>query len=293
MAEVTGIPKLLTERIVTSVGERMPEKKINSNSPLGMFDSGLGGLTVMTEVQKLLPQEDIIYLGDTARVPYGSRTPAEIIKFNQEIIAFMRSEGCKLVIMACGTSSAIAYPVLKNVAKVPLQGIITPAVQAALRVTRNKRIGLIATVGTVQNGAFQQALKEGDKSVQVYANACPLFVPLVEGGFIEAEETKFVAKEYLKPLMAKKIDTLIMGCTHYPHLAKVIQEIVGPGVMLINPGVATAQFVKETLTRLKMTSQGGRPARYNYYVTGSPMNFQDVGSRLLAKPISGVKQIKL
>jgi glutamate racemase len=285
---------LQTERIVTSIaGERMTERKANSSSPIGMFDSGVGGLTVLAEVQRQLPNESVIYFGDTARVPYGSRSAAEIIRFNLEIINFLKNEGCKMIVMACGTSSAIAYPVIRNSTKLPLQGIITPAVQAAINATKNKKIGLIATVGSVQSGAYQQVAKEIDKSIQIFANACPLFVPLIEGGFIDTDETRFIAKEYLKPLMAKKIDTLILGCTHYPHLSKVIQSIVGPSVTLINPGIETASFVKDTLERMNQLADGSRPAKYSFYVSGSPVQFQDIGSRLFGKPITGVKQIKL
>ncbi len=265
-------------------------KKATPSSPIGIFDSGVGGLTVLAQVLKQLPNEDYIYLADTARVPYGGRSPQEIIKINQEIIPFLINQGAKLIIMACGTSSAIAYPVVKDEYAVELINLIEAGSRAALSATKNKQIGVIATAGTVNSGAFQN--KIGNEA-QVQAVACPLFVPLVEDGLVETDETRKVAKEYLKPLISAGIDTLILGCTHYPHLSKVIKEIVGPSVTLVDPAVAAVAQAKAMLKKAGTIKTTGSPAKASFLVTGSAIHFQDVGSRLLGKAIVGAKQVKL
>jgi len=263
-------------------GEGESAKK-TPDSPVGIFDSGVGGLTVYSEFIRQLPGENVIYLADTARVPYGGRPAEEIIKINEEIIGYFIGRGVKMVIMACGTSSSIAYPVLKDKYDIPIIPMIEPGARGAVQATRNGKIGIIATLGTVNSGAFQNAIKDAE----VYAVACPLFVPLIEGGFIEADETKKVARDYLKPLIKAGIDTLILGCTHYPHLKKIIGEIVGPNVALIDPAYEAVQDAK------KMQRNKGTHGKHEFEVTGSPLHFQDLGSKLLGRPIANVKQLKL
>jgi glutamate racemase len=240
-----------------------------------------------------LPNEDVVYLADTARVPYGGRPPEEIIKINEEIIPFLIDYGAKLIIMACGTSSSIAYPVLKDKYKVHLISLIEPGARAAAAATRSGIIGLIATVGTVNSQAFQNAVISLKKDATVVAQACPLFVPLIEGGFIEAEETKRVVKEYLKPLLKEKIDTLILGCTHYPHLAKALRERTGPEVVFVDPAEEAVADAKKLLQKAGTTKSKTSVPKYEYLVTGSVVQFQDLGSRLLGKPISHAKQVKM
>jgi len=278
------------EKVGTKVSGIQKAKKATPSSPIGIFDSGVGGLTVLAQVLKQLPNEDYIYLADTARVPYGGRSPQEIIKINQEIFPFLINQGAKLIIMACGTSSAIAYPVVKDEYAVELINLIDAGSRAALSVTKNKQIGVIATAGTVNSGAFQN--KIGNEA-QVQAVACPLFVPLIEDGMVETDETRKVAKEYLKPLISAGIDTLILGCTHYPHLAKVIKEIVGPSVSLIDPAVEAVTQAKNMLKKAGTIKTTDSPAKGSFLVTGSAIHFQDVGSRLLGKSIVGAKQVKL
>lgn len=279
--------------MVGKIAEKAEEKKLIPSSPIGIFDSGVGGLTVLREIMRQLPNEDVVYLADTARVPYGGRPPEEIIKINNEIIPFLIDYGAKLIMMACGTSSAIAYPVVKDKYKVRIIGLIEPGARAAVAATHSGIIGLIATVGTVNSNAYQKALLSLKKDVKVEAQACPLFVPLVEGGFIEAEETKRVAREYLKPLLKEKIDTLILGCTHYPHLAKILRERTGPNVVFIDPAEEAVADAKKLLKKAgTMKSKTSQP-RYEYLVTGSVVQFQDLGSRLLGKPITHAKQVKL
>lgn len=263
------------------------------SSPIGVFDSGVGGLTVLKEIMRQLPNEDVVYLADTARVPYGGRPPEEIIKINEEIIPFLIDYGAKLIIMACGTSSSIAYPVLKDKYKVHLISLIEPGARAAAAATRSGIVGLIATVGTVDSQAFQNAVSSLKKDAKVVAQACPLFVPLIEGGFIEAEETKRVVKEYLKPLLKEKIDTLILGCTHYPHLAKALRERTGPEVVFVDPAEEAVSDAKKLLQKAGTTKSKTSVPKYEYLVTGSVVQFQDLGSRLLGKPISHAKQVKM
>ena len=261
--------------------------------PVGIFDSGVGGLTVFSEFIKYLPSEDVIYLADTARVPYGGRPPEEIIKINEEIMNYFVGRGVKMVIMACGTSSSIAYPLLKDKYQIPIVALIDPGSYGAVQATKNGKIGIVATLGTVNSGAFQKKIKELKKDAEVYAEACPLFVPLIEGGFTEADETKKVARDYLKPLLKAGIDTLIFGCTHYPHLRKVIGEIVGPNVALVDPAYEAVRDAKKILKKNGMLKSKTTHGKYEYLVTGSPMQFQDLGSKLLGRLIAGVKQIKL
>jgi glutamate racemase len=283
----------VTEKVAHKLTEKPEEKKTTPSSPLGIFDSGVGGLTVLREIMHQLPHEDAIYLADTARVPYGGRSPEEILKINEEIIPFLIDQGAKLIVIACGTSSAIAYPVLKDKYKVRLIGMIEPGARAALAATRSGRIGVIATVGTIHSHAFQKTLQSMRENIQVFAQPCPLFVPLIEGGFIEAEETKRVAKEYLKPLLKDEIDTLVLGCTHYPHLLRVIRERVGHDVTIIDPAEEAVRDVKNLLRQAGTLKDKSSPPKYAYLVSGPAPQFQDLGSRLLGKPITHAKHVQI
>ncbi|MEE8638009.1 MAG: glutamate racemase [Candidatus Margulisiibacteriota bacterium] len=279
--------------MAAKIGGKPKEEKIIPSSPIGIFDSGVGGLTVLRQIMKKLPNEDVIYLADTARVPYGGRPPQEIIKINHEIIRYLIKQEAKLIIMACGTSSSIAYPVVKDEYPVHIINLVDPGARAALAASRSGKIGIIATVGTVNSRAFRNKIKELKKEVEVHAVGCPLFVPLVEGGFIETEETKRVAKEYLKPLLKEKIDTLILGCTHYPHLSRVLRSITGPEVVFVDPAEEAVAGAKKLLKKAGTLKTKTTPAKYEYFVTGSVIQFQDLGSRLLGKPIIGAKQVTL
>jgi glutamate racemase len=193
--------------------------------------------------------------------------------------------------MACGTSSAIAYPVLKDNYKVQMISMIEPGAQAAVAASRSGRIGLMATVGTVNSGAYQNAVTALKKEAKVAAVACPLFVPLIEGGFVDGEEAKKVVKEYLKPLLKENIDALILGCTHYPHLARVIGEKAGPNVVLVDPAEAAVREAKQLLQKAGTLKDKNLPPKYEYLVTGPVVHFQEVGSRLLGKPITHAKHV--
>jgi glutamate racemase len=283
-----------TDRVAPKTGGKIEEKKVTPSSPIGIFDSGVGGLTVLREITRQLPNEDVVYLADTARVPYGGRPPEEIIKINEEIIPYLiNHHGVKLIIIACGTSSAIAYPVLKDKYKVHMISLIEPGARSALAATRSGNIGLIATLGTVNSRAYQTMLHSMNKDVKVHAQACPLFVPLIEGGFVEVEETRRVVKEYLKPLIKEKIDTLILGCTHYPHLTKLLRERTGPEVAFVDPAEAAVADAKKMLKKYETIKPKSYVPKYEYLVTGSVPQFQDIGSRPLGRPITHAHQVNL
>lgn len=293
MAEVHNIDRVLTQRIVTKVGQGGKEIKPTPGMPIGIFDSGVGGLTVYRELQRQLPNESIVYIADTARVPYGGRPSQEIIRINHQILNYLIKLGVKIIVMACGTSSAIAYPVVRNEYRTGIVSLIGPGSRAAILASNNGFIGVIATVGTIDSGAYQKRLVELNKNVEPTAVATPLLVPLVEGGFVNADETKRQLKEYLKPILEKGCDTLILGCTHYPHLANLIQEVVGPDVTLIDPALRTVEETKDLLIKKGQVNDGRRPPKHTFLVTGSVVQFQDLGSKLLGKPIIGAKQIVL
>ena len=258
---------------------------------IGVFDSGVGGLSVLKEVLYQLPHEDIIYLADTARLPYGNKSPEEIIKINQEIIPFLISRGAKLVIIACGTSSAIAYPALKDLYPVEMINLIGPGSQAAVKSSHNGQIGLIATQGTVNSGAYQEAITAISPNSTVIAQACPLFVPLIEGGHLDSDETRKIAKGYLKPILDAKADTLILGCTHYPHLAPLLKQLVGPRVTLVDPAIEAVAEAKTWLKRAGTLREAPTHPKYEFLVTGPVPQFEELGSLLLGKPISHAKHV--
>ncbi len=292
MSEIITAGRVALDSSVYRIAEKNPFHKISAASPIGMFDSGVGGLSVLKEVMGQLPREEVIYFGDTARVPYGGRDRAELIKFNREIIDFLVSQGAKAVIIACGTSSAVAYPVMKEHYKTPLISLIEPGAQAAVRITKTGRIGVIATQATVDSNAYQEAMIAIDQKVQVTQVPCPLFVPLIEGGFTEAEETKRVAIGYLKQIIKNGCDTIILGCTHYPHLLKLLREIAGQKMNFVDPAQECVTVAKRLLDSKGLLSQK-EPAgqsHYKYFVSGSAARFAEVGSKLMGFPLLGVKQ---
>jgi glutamate racemase len=289
MSEVSTNIKVVSDTLAS----RRPIKKERGIYPVGIFDSGVGGLTVLRQFMKHLPQEDVIYLADTARVPYGGRPPEEIIEINKGILDYFEEQKVKMVIMACGTSSSIAYPVYKDKYDYPIVSLIAPGAQAAVASTRNNKIGIIATLGTVKSRAYQTMIHEMRMEAEVTSEACPLFVPLIEGGFIQSDETRKVAREYLKPLIKAQVDTIILGCTHYPHLSEVIREIAGQNVVLVDPADDSVMMAKGILEKLGMLNEKGRKGKISYVVTGPVAQFEELGSRLLGKPIAGAKQIRL
>ncbi len=229
------------------------------NRPIGIFDSGVGGLTVARSIRKYLPEEDIIYFGDTARVPYGNKSKATIIRFAREIMAFMLDNKVKMVVVACNTASSLALRSLKESYKTPVIGVIDPGAKEAARLTETGRVGVIGTAATVGSGAYKKALKKEDPSARLFSAACPLFVPLVENRHISDKITLEVARLYLEPLKKKKIDSLILGCTHYPILKTVIKKVMGQ-VKLVDSSSAVAKEAKDILSKegLRADRQRGK-----------------------------------
>lgn len=257
------------------------------NRPIGIFDSGLGGLTCVKEVMKIMPNEDIIYFGDTGRVPYGTRSRDTVIKYVKQDINFLETFDIKYIIIACGTASSAALPFIEEEYATKILGVLYPAARGAVRATKNKKIGVIGTSGTVKSGKYIEAIHELLPDAEVFQKACPLFVPLVENGMTEGEATRLIAEEYLKELRDAEVDTIILGCTHYPLLTDVIREIVGEGVALIDSGAAAADFAREDMERLGILSDKNEKGTAKFFVSDSTENFSELGSMFLQKEIDG------
>lgn len=255
------------------------------NKYIAVFDSGLGGLTAVKELMKVLPNENIIYFGDTGRVPYGSRSDDTIIKYVRSDVNFLRTFNIKLIIVACGTASTVALPRIKNEVDIPMIGVLSPTVTAAVASTKNNRIGVLGTAGTIGSGKYEEEIKNINPDIIVYNKACPMFVPLVENGFIDDEVAYLVCKQYLDEVLASDVDTIILGCTHYPLLEKTIAKIAGPDVTLINSGAVTANYTKKYLTENDMLANQKQEIQYRYYVSDSIDNFAGVADTFLGKHI--------
>jgi glutamate racemase len=257
---------------------------MNAQLPIGIFDSGIGGLTVVRQIHKVLPQEDLIYLGDTARVPYGTKSPSTVIRFACEDTQFLLERKVKAVVVACNTCSAWALPMLEKKFKVPIFGVIVPGVQAALERTRNRRIGVIGTSATIRSRAYSNGiLALGGR--KAFTQACPLLVPLVEEGWLNHAVTVSVLREYLRPLLAHRIDTLVLGCTHYPLLKKSIQKVAGKRVALVDSAESCARAVRQGLEELSLlrTKRPGAGV-IQPFVTDETDQFARLADRFLGLP---------
>jgi glutamate racemase len=260
------------------------------NGPIGIFDSGIGGLTVMKEMLSLLPDESFVYLGDTARVPYGTKSSETVVRFTRESLSFLRANGVKLIVVACNTASAEALPRLEGEFDVPLVGVIAPGIEAALKASRNMRIGVIGTAGTIRSGAYQEGISRLEPGAVVRAKPCPLFVPLAEEGWVDDEVTAMVAQRYLEEYRHNGIDTLVLGCTHYPLLRDVISRAVGERVTLVDSAVETARRVAEILEE-KALLRGEGGGEFAVYLTDVAPSFREVGERFLGRPIPEIRLI--
>lgn len=254
--------------------------------PIGVFDSGLGGLTAVRELRRLLPGEDIIYFGDTGRVPYGGRSPEAIVHYARQDVAFLRTFDLKAIVVACGTVSTTALDVLVRENDIPVWGVVEPAARAAARATRNGRVGLIGTQATIRSGAYERRIAREDPSIQVLTEACPLFVPLVENGRFRPGDivAETVAAEYLAPMRKAGVDTLVLGCTHYPLLTEVIGACMGPEVALINVGATCAAAVAERLRAMDALNPGGA-GESRFYVSDSVEGFSRLASTFLQRDV--------
>ena len=268
---------------------------MTDNRPVGVFDSGIGGLTVLREIWKTVPDESTIYFGDNSRSPYGTKSRSTIIRYSLQNMKFLESKDVKMIVVACNTASAYAYEEFKKRANVPVVEVVTPGADVACRATKNGRIGIIATKGTISTGVYKKAVEDraeelGMKNIEIYQQACPLFVSLAEEGWWDKEVTRLTAEEYLKPLKDAGVDTLVMACTHYPLLSKVIQEVMGDNVVLVNTGEATAKVVKELLDKEGTASEGNNNPVREFYTSDEPELFEQVATPFLGEGLpSGTK----
>jgi glutamate racemase len=260
---------------------------------IGIFDSGVGGLTVLKEVVRTLPQEDTIYLGDTARVPYGTKSPETVIRYSRQIARYLYSRDIKLLVVACNTASAVALATLQKEFAIPVVGVIEPGARAAAQVTRSGKVGVIGTAGTIASSAYTKAIKRINPEIEVVTRACPLFVPLAEEGWVDNEVARMTARMYLGELRDQGVDTLVLGCTHYPILKGVIAEVMGPGVTLVDSAEETALTVAQILSGQGLLRQEGERGNHHYYVTDIPAGFIRVGNRFLGGSLGDVYQVNL
>ncbi len=261
------------------------------NAPIGIFDSGLGGLTAVKQLRKLLPGEDIIYFGDTGRVPYGTRGKDTIIQYAKQDIEFLLSKNVKLIMAACGTVSSVLQEGYTNLLPIPYMGVLQSAAQAAVNATKTKRIGLIGTSATVRSGSYNDAIHELMPKASIIATSCPLFVPLVENGYFDKNNkvTRLVAADYLKDMLSADIDTLILGCTHYPLIAPIIADIMGEGVTLIDPGKQTSLAAVNKLEQLGLLRQnsGENKGQTTYFVSDDTHSFAQLSTWFLGENVGG------
>ena len=265
----------------------------DKQKPIGVFDSGIGGLTVVERLASTLPNENIIYFGDTARVPYGSKSNSTVIEYSIQNTKFLLQKNIKALVVACNTASSIAIPDLKKMFDIPIIGMIEPGSRMALSKTHNKKIGVIGTRATISNLAYSKEIKKMNDKAVVFEKPCPLFVPLAEEGWIKHKATYEIAEEYLKELRENKIDTLVLGCTHYPILSEVIQEVIGLKVALIDSGVASSELIKLELEKFNLISDSGTIGSQEYYVSDIPAKFKEVAELFLGRAIDHVHKVDL
>lgn len=259
--------------------------------PIGVFDSGIGGLTVLKELNKELPEEGIIYLGDTARVPYGIRSAETVRRYSFENTAFLVSKGIKMLIVACNTASAVSLEDIRERFKIPVLGVISPGARAAVAATKNKRIGIIGTEATINSSAYTKEIKILDPNIEVIGIPCPLFVPIVEEGFNDDDIARLIANRYLQGLKESGIDTLVLGCTHYPLLKEVISEVVGRDIVLIDSAIETAKEAKIKIQTLGIQGSSKTNPLRRFYVTDSPERFKRIGERFLGSAIDNIEKV--
>jgi glutamate racemase len=258
---------------------------ISPESPIGVFDSGLGGLTVVREIIRLLPGENLVYFGDTARVPYGTKSPETIRRFSRQNTEILLEYGVKLVVVACNSSASYALADLRRHFRIPVLGVIDPGVKLAVASTRRRRVGVIATAATIHSGRYEKKLRQAGAGIKVVSQSCPLFVPLVEEGRLSGPVTGAVAREYLRPLKKAGVDTVILGCTHYPLLEPVIRGVMGPGVTLVDSARAVAAEVEAVLRKSGLLRAGRAKGRRRFVISDRPQNFDRIAGRFLGEPV--------
>lgn len=263
---------------------------MNDARPIGIFDSGVGGLTVVSQIQDILPNEDVVYFGDTARLPYGTKSKETITKFSVENVELLMEHDVKMVVVACNTASSLSLDFLKRCFRVPVIGVIEPGAREAVSSTRNKRIGVIGTRATVSSGAYEKAVKKWGAKNKVFVQSCPLFVSLVEEGWIDGKVAYDVASIYLEPLSAKGVDTLILGCTHYPILKNVIKKIMGGKVCLVDSAKEVAKEARDILDASGLLNASAGKGKCVFLVSDEPARFARMGERFLGRKIKCVRR---
>ncbi|MFN2468123.1 MAG: glutamate racemase [Gaiellaceae bacterium] len=261
--------------------------------PIGVFDSGVGGLTVLHECLVTLPHEDFLYLGDGARLPYGPRPLPEVRRFAHEIAGYLEQQGVKLIVAACNSATSAALPELQERLAVPIVGVLTPEAHAAVQATRNRRVGLLATQATVASGRYEQLVRTLDAGVRVFPVACPRLVPLIESDDPFGAETSAAVRDYAAPLREHDVDTVILGCTHYPLIRPIFQRVFGREVTLVFSAEETAREVAETLARKGIENAGAREGSYRFLTTGDPALFRAMGARFLQLPLGEVEHVEV
>lgn len=261
--------------------------------PIGVFDSGVGGLTVCKEIMRMLPEESIIYFGDTARVPYGNKSKETVTVYSRQIANFLISKGVKAIVIACNTASAFALETIAAEMPVPVIGVVKPGARTASVSSKKGRIGVIGTEGTVKSGLYKEFLQGINPKLEVYSKACPLFVPLVEEGMADDWITKEVVKRYISELLDKDVDTIVLGCTHYPLLRKVIGEVAGPEVTLVNPAYETARELSQVLIEKDMLTTKEKSAHHTFYVSDGAEKFREFANSILPCEIIETKDVNV
>lgn len=270
---------------------------MEKNAAIGVFDSGVGGLTVAREIMRQMPNETIIYFGDTARVPYGSKSKETILKFSRQIVAFLRTKGVKAIVIACNTASALALETIKGELDIPVIGVVKPGAKTASEVTKSGRIGVIATEATINSGIYTKYLSEIKPEFQVFTKACPLFVPLVEEGWLYDSVTIEIAERYLSELKGYDIDTLVLGCTHYPLIRHTLQKVAGENVTLVNPAYETAKSLKEVLINNHLVKEATEENKielmHSFFVSDGAEKFKTFANTILPCEVMETKDINI
>lgn len=261
------------------------------NRSIGVFDSGIGGLTVVREMIQRMPNESVVYFGDTARVPYGPKSPATVSRYSEEAAAFLLSRDVKMIVIACNTATAHAASKLARAVPVPVMGVIEPGARAAVKATLTGRVGVIGTAGTIGSGAYDLAVRRRLPDARVYAQPCPLFVPLVEEGWYNHSVARLVAEEYLRPLAEMDVDVLILGCTHYPLLRSLIADVMGPAVQLVDSAAETASEVHDLLMEHDMRRVDDQPPSHTFAASDAPLRFRDVGRTFVGDVVRVVEHV--
>lgn len=263
------------------------------DSPIGVFDSGVGGLTVVREIMRQLPGENIIYFGDTARVPYGSKSKQTVLKYSRQIVNFLETKNVKAIVVACNTASALALDDMRDEVKVPIIGVVRPGAKMAVAMTKTKSVGVIGTDGTIKSGIYTEYISRLDKEVTVVGKACPLFVPLVEEGLLEDRITDDMVERYLSELKPYQVDSLVLGCTHYPLLMNSIKRYMGDGVTLINPAYETAKELKNLLKEKDILNDRDKSPYYEFYVSDGVDKFKSFADKVLTIHVKDVNVVDI